>query len=174
MGHSTPKHHHIDSENFCMMTSTTKTMVLLIAIMMLADKINAGIAGCNQRNTCSRNSGREERLWNAAKAGNLAEVKQLLQNTYVDPTSDGVVPLIIAALKGHEDVIRVLLDNNANIDHQDSRGYTPLIYAGFLSASQGKDEVVRLLLQRGANTKLKTIDGRTACDMNRSGITIRC
>ena len=50
-----------------------------------------------------RNSGREERLWNAAKSGNLAEVNQLLQNTFVDPTpeaysedNNGETPLLRA------------------------------------------------------------------------------
>jgi len=217
-----------------MMTSTTKTMVLLIAIMMLAEKINAG---CNHRNTCRRNNGREERLWNAAESGNLASIKHLLKITYVDPTPKyGETPLIRAARQGHKDVVQALLDNNANIDHQqkdgltalilatrwghkdvvqelvdneanvnhqdsigrtaimaaaymghkeiarvlidnganidhqDSEGWTALMYA----ARFGRGVVVRLLLNRGAHINLKTNDFKTACDVNKSGITIGC
>jgi hypothetical protein len=83
-----------------MMTSTTKTMVLLIAIMMLADKINTAIynAGCNQRNTCRRNSGREISLYDAAMSGNLPNVTTLLNSTYVDPTpyAGSLTPLLVA------------------------------------------------------------------------------
>merc|ERR1719510_675057 len=158
------------------MTSTTKTMVLLIAIMMLADKINAG---CNQRQVsgevsgssasvlgsgCRRDSGREERLWNAAYAGNLAEVKQLLQFTFVDPTPKygrcriGTTPLIAAAFKGHKDVVQLLLDNNADIDHRDSNVKTALMFAAW----KGHKDVIQVLLDNGANVNHQDKKGYTA------------
>ena len=37
---------------------------------------------------------------------------------------------VFAALNGHKDVVALLLDNNANINHQDLLGRTALMIAG--------------------------------------------
>ena len=38
--------------------------------------------------------------------------------------------LFFAANNGHKDVVQLLLDNGANIDHQTNYGYTALMRAG--------------------------------------------
>ena len=58
---------------------------------------------------------------------------------------------------------KLLLDGKyegegADINLQNSEGWTPLIYA----CSYGHEAVVRLLLERGADVTLRTKDGRTA------------
>merc|ERR1711884_821253 len=86
-----------------------------------------------------RNIQKEQQLYAAAKAGNLEEVKQLLNTTFVDSDDNpyDYTPLIIAAQDGHKDIVALLLDNNANINQQDKWGWTALM----LAASNGKKEV---------------------------------
>jgi ankyrin repeat protein len=56
-------------------------------------------------------------------------------------------PLMVSALKGHKEVVAILLDRGADIEAKDETDWTPLIYA----ARNGHKEVVELLLDRGAN-----------------------
>ena len=41
-----------------------------------------------------------------------------------------LIIFIFAAGKGHKEVVKVLWENGANMDHQDIWGYTPLSVAG--------------------------------------------
>ena len=52
-----------------------------------------------------------------------------------------------AALSGHEAVVKLLLENSANLEYKDEDGYTPLL----LASKQGYEAVVKLLLEKGAN-----------------------
>ena len=54
--------------------------------------------------------------------------------------------MIWAAGKGHVEVVRMLLAHHANVDANDSRGETALVWA--LKAK--KQEVVRVLREAGA------------------------
>jgi len=112
---------------------------------------------------CRRDSQKERRLYDAAKDGDLATVRELIRTTFVDTTEEhGWTPLIKAAGNGHKDIVQILLDNGANINNQNDIGWTPLIAA---ARWRGNKDVVQLLLDRGANTKL-TWSGKTACDYN--------
>ena len=68
-----------------------------------------------------------------------------------------------AAAKGHDIVIPLLLEADAQIDAQDNGGYTPLIYASMY----GKEAAVRELLKGNPNLDLKDSDGKTALDFAR-------
>ena len=63
----------------------------------------------------------------------------------------GWTPLARASLKGHLDVVRLLLQNGATAESRDNDGSTPLIFA----SGEGHLDVVHLLLQSGA-----TVDSR--------------
>lgn len=59
-------------------------------------------------------------------------------------------PLYGAAMQGQVDAVRLLLDNNANIDRMENFGQTPLKVAVFYN----RKEVVKLLIDRGVNVCL--------------------
>jgi len=67
----------------------------------------------------------------------------------------GNTPLHYACLEGQEELVQLLLDNNAAVDSQNFVGETAL----FLAASYGRDGVVMMLLEHGANASISTIDG---------------
>lgn len=66
----------------------------------------------------------------------------------------GETGLMLAALKGREDIVRVLLERGAAVDPE---GWTPLHYA----AAGGSRPLVALLLARGARIDPRAPNGRT-------------
>lgn len=63
----------------------------------------------------------------------------------------------IASLAGCEEVVKLLLQNGANVNVQSLSGFTPL----YMAAQENHDNVVRILLANGANQALATEDGFT-------------
>ena len=63
-----------------------------------------------------------EDLLAASRAGDLAAVKASIQNgaTLETKTPYGQTPLYLAAMNGHEEVVRLLLDKGANVDVRDT------------------------------------------------------
>lgn len=94
----------------------------------------------------------------AAKNGDAARVRLLLQNG-VDANfeSDGCTALHQAAEDGRADIVQLLLDYEARVNHAGPGGFTPLHAA----AKNGHTEVVRLLLDRGATKDQEAINRRT-------------
>jgi ankyrin repeat protein len=80
---------------------------------------------------CRSNSGQMS-LWWAAKMGDEAVVKLLLENgadmESVDGTY-GLAPLSWAAKNGHEAVVKLLLEKGADVESEDDVGQTPLSWA---------------------------------------------
>lgn len=68
--------------------------------------------------------------------------------------------LEIAAMQGHEAVVRFLLIKGFNVDATNSGGNTALI----LATSLGHEAIVRLLVENGANINLKNDNGDVAID----------
>lgn len=69
----------------------------------------------------------------------------------------GETALYGAAEQGHMDIVRLLLDNGADIHVQDKFDETPLHSA----AEQGHTDIVRLLLDNGADIHAQTESGQT-------------
>jgi ankyrin repeat protein len=66
--------------------------------------------------------------------------------------------LLIAALTGHREIAKVLLDDGAEVDSRADDGRTPLM----LAASKGDIDLVSLLLQAGADPAITDKSGATA------------
>ena len=66
--------------------------------------------------------------------------------------------LLVAALMGHKDTAKVLLDHGAEVDSRAEDGRTPLM----LAANKGDNDLVSLLLQAGADPTLADKSGATA------------
>jgi len=77
-----------------------------------------------------------------------------------DINKPGWAPLHYAATNGHVTIMKQLLDNHAFIDAQSPNGTTPLMMA----AMYGSTPAVQLLLDEGADTQMKNEQGMTAVD----------
>ncbi|KJA30152.1 hypothetical protein HYPSUDRAFT_175394 [Hypholoma sublateritium FD-334 SS-4] len=72
----------------------------------------------------------------------------------------GKTALHIAALKGNEELVRMLCDFGADFDLSDNKGNTPLHYA----SSWGHIPTVQLLIERGCQYSARNNEGFTASD----------
>eukprot|EP00919_Chromeraceae_sp_WS-2016_P057927 GHVR01137276.1.p1 GENE.GHVR01137276.1~~GHVR01137276.1.p1 ORF type:complete len:300 (+),score=10.48 GHVR01137276.1:492-1391(+) len=66
-------------------------------------------------------------------------------------------PLMYACMKGHLEVVNVLISKGAEINANDRYRKTPLMYASM----EGHQEVVKLLIGKGADVNYKDENGRT-------------
>ena len=102
-------------------------------------------------------------LADAARQGDEVAVRSLLNDSITPNTTHaghGRTPLSWAAEMGHEGVIKLLLEFNADVDKADERdgGRTPLSWA----TEMGHEGVIRLLLESNADiNKADEHDGRT-------------
>ncbi|MBV9107646.1 MAG: ankyrin repeat domain-containing protein [Verrucomicrobia bacterium] len=69
--------------------------------------------------------------------------------------------LLIAALTGHKEIAKILLDNGAEIDTRADDGRTPLM----LAAGKGDNDLVSFLLQAGADPTRTDKSGATASSL---------
>ncbi|KAI0102193.1 hypothetical protein GGR51DRAFT_528100 [Nemania sp. FL0031] len=84
---------------------------------------------------------------------------QVYWDTKYDEDDETVPSLIVSSRLGHEAIVKLLLENGADIEDKDTEyADTPLIWA----AEKGHEAVVKLLLENGANTEAKyTESGQT-------------
>ncbi len=112
-----------------------------------------------------RNAGLE--LCTAAADGRAEVVRALLWRGVPPdavPTND-VTALSDAAAAGHLEIVRLLVAEGANVDHQGGTPHsTPLIRA----TEMNRLEIVRYLVDAGANVELVNGEGRTALDIARA------
>jgi ankyrin repeat protein/mono/diheme cytochrome c family protein len=98
------------------------------------------------------------RLMASLRAGDAAGFRRALSATPVAATrngSDGITPLMYAALYGTASDLRVLLDAGANPNAKNDAGATALLWAVDDAAK------TRLLIARGAEVNVRSLDGRT-------------
>lgn len=87
-----------------------------------------------------------------AAQGNTGKVREMLQKhpDKVDIRNQGRTALQVASHLGHMEVVKILIQANANIDLKDDEGDSALHYAAY--GNQGA--IIRLLLAKGANAEL--------------------
>lgn len=98
-------------------------------------------------------------LWAAAYGGDTERVRSLLAagaNVNFIHERSGWTPLMAAANEGHLDTVRVLLENEADVNTKDEDGYTALA----LALSCGNADIVHALLDRGADVEYVYLQGR--------------
>jgi hypothetical protein len=74
---------------------------------------------------------------------------------------DGCTALMLAAMRGHQSAMAILLEKGANINAIDNDGCTALIYA----ARHGREPVIITLLANNADTEATNQMGRRAVDL---------
>jgi len=95
-------------------------------------------------------------LTDAVKAGNASDVRAALRAGANPDEKDllssdqATTPLMIAALNGHLEIMKILLDAGATVNAEDKKGGRPIDYA---RAAKWND-AIQLLEQRGGESKL--------------------
>ena len=105
-------------------------------------------------------------LITAAKGGYLIVVQLLIKkgaspNYIIDevrPLYNGFTAIIMAACKGHFEIVEYLLSFNPDLNDETERCETALI----LASTMGHVDIVRLLLVKGADPNRKSVGGNTA------------
>jgi ankyrin repeat protein/beta-lactamase regulating signal transducer with metallopeptidase domain len=113
---------------------------------------NKPVATGNERKSASS-------LHEAARSGDVEQIENFIaRGANVNDRNEGkkMTPLCIAAFEGHTEVVKVLLENGADVEMGDSR-YTPLFYAIWsdIHATQANsEETVKALILAGANVNV--------------------
>jgi len=90
----------------------------------------------------------------------FAFCRQALHGSRPEP-GRRLTPLMIAALDGNLETVRILLDAGADVHARDAEGYTPLLWA-VCNWWGGSDPILHLLAAHGADIEAKANDGNTA------------
>ena len=106
------------------------------------------------------NAADETALMLAANANDLASANLLIE-AGASLNRPNWTPLHYAASKGHTEMMRLLIDNDAYIDSESPNGTTPLMMAAYYATPKA----VKLMLEEGADPTLQNKDGQTALDM---------
>jgi ankyrin repeat protein len=93
-------------------------------------------------------------LMKAVYQGNTACVEALAARSRQEVNRG----LLIAALTGHQEIAKILLDNGAEVDSRADDGRTPLM----LAAGKGDKDLIAFLLKAGADPTLTDKSGATA------------
>jgi hypothetical protein len=128
------------------LSKVTRTCIHLQPIMM---NVKLGREGKTQLHHCAIN-------------GFTTSVKRLLSirniNVNVKDDVSGSTPLHDAAENGHIEIVRLLLQNGAEVNAKSNYGYTPLHCA----ASHGHIDILHLLVENGADLEAQGNYGERA------------
>jgi len=144
-----------------------KTVVTSLVVLLIMGAAFRGYPGTSKSSvtSSSEQTNQDPQCTNSIHAavisGDLKSVKELIASgadiNQKEPAS-GSSPLLTAALFGHTEIARALLDAGAEINFRNNDGSTALHTAAFL----GNTEIVKLLLERGADKTILNNGGSTA------------
>lgn len=99
----------------------------------------------------ARNNSDSRAFLKAAYDGDVQKLELILsQGTKVNEKVEGITALIVAAQRGHVQIVEALLKNNANANIKSPEGHTALTYA----AENSHDGIVGALIRNGAKVNL--------------------
>ncbi|XP_063436926.1 ankyrin repeat domain-containing protein 2-like [Mytilus trossulus] len=104
------------------------------------------------------------KLITAAKVGNIEEVELCVKNRANLECRDGdwgQTPLMLAAEKGHMEVVTYLVTHGSQLDATSKYGETAL----HLAAEFGRIDVTKCLIDQGCSPWVKSLEGRTPYDL---------
>jgi len=133
---------------------------ILIAIQSDSPKAAMVLANNPQTRLNSKNLAGETPLMLAA-INNQLELAKVLIGRGADVNKQGWTPLHYAATRGHREMMRLLLENEAYIDSESENGTTPLMMAAYYASPLA----VKLLLEEGADPTLVNSANISALDM---------
>lgn len=109
------------------------------------------------------NASLDREILQAASRGDVAILKDTLARGANPDARDrlGNTPLILACDAGYQEIVRLLISNNAAINSVNKYGYTPLLSA----VANRHRYIASLLVKAGANPKIKNIYGTDAEDL---------
>ncbi len=102
----------------------------------------------------------ETNLFTYVENNDIQSVQTHIKNgENINLTNDSLyTPLMIAAKKGYLEIVKILVQAHANLDHQAKNGETALI----LAASHHNRDIVRYLIDNGANVNIRDNNRNTA------------
>jgi hypothetical protein len=110
----------------------------------------------------------ESLMIRACSNGDYKTVKECLcsdTELNINALDDTRTPsLIYACCFGHLDILQLLLDHGADVNIQDSKGWTPLMWTKTNGFNKGEE----LLQQVGAASHTKTLSGKTIDDLSKA------
>ncbi len=104
---------------------------------------------------------RGEELMEAVRSGDLAAAQEIIgKGVFVDTGDDkGDTALIVAARRGDVAMVRLLLQESANLNARNKGGQTAL-----MQISQNDSKIIPLLLENGADPDIRDNSGQTALE----------
>ena len=112
-------------------------------------------------------------LANSATKGDLAKIKQLVEQQGVDVNTKitvgrykGLTALMGASVDGHLEIVKYLISTGADVNAKNDDGWTALIFA---STTKGHLEIVKYLISKDADINAKRDKGLTALMVASSG-----
>lgn len=88
--------------------------------------------------------------------GYIEKIKDLINNGLdVNEKYDGKLPLVVAVVSNKVDIVRLLIENGANVNIRSDVNLTPIMYTD-------NEEIAQLLIDNGANINARDDEGQTA------------
>lgn len=139
---------------------------LAIAVMSECREVQAYLDRKTTKKTRTAYQDIRPSIINAAKNGNLQQVSDILaaDRTECDvcSTQDGATPLMFAAMGGHLEIAKLLVDNGCDVNKQDFiSGWTALMQATF----HGKLAMAKYLIGVGADVCIPAKNGCSVFDL---------
>lgn len=99
-----------------------------------------------------------DEIQSCIRNGDDVSARALITRTDIDvPDGDGRTPLIWASFYRRSNLLKWLVENGADVNHQDRNGYCALHFV----AQERLADVATILLDAGAKTELRDVYGNT-------------